>query len=275
MIKIDAHNHFWKFDPVRDSWINEEMKVLRKDFLPDDFYSILEANEINGSVAVQADQSLDETRFLLNQAKKNDWIKGVIGWIDLQSEFLENDLVQLEGEQKLKGFRHIAQAEANDFLISNRFLKGLQTLSKTDYTYDILVFPPQLPAAIELVRKFPTQKFIVDHLAKPYINKGLIKEWKQNIVELARAENVYCKISGMITEADWGNWKQTDFHPYLDVVTETFGTKRLMFGSDYPVCLLAGSYGQVLEIVKDYFESFSESEKEDIFGLNAIKFYNL
>ena len=272
---IDAHNHFWVFDPVRDSWITEDMLAIRRDFLPQDFKSILDQNGIQGTVAVQADQSLAETLFLLQLASEYDWIKGVVGWVDFQSDDVFAQIQQFIDEPKLKGFRHIAQAEGNDFLVSPPFLQGIAALNKTDYTYDILIYPPQLPAAIKLVRQFPAQKFVLDHIAKPYIKEGKLKSWKADIKALAKYENVYGKISGMITEADWKTWTEEDLIPYIDVVVEAFGTDRLMYGSDFPVCLVAASYGQVLGIVEKYFSTFSEDEQDKIFGLNAIEFYNL
>lgn len=275
MMILDAHNHFWNFDPVRDAWITEDMSVIRKDFLPSDFRAVLDENGVQGSVAVQADQSLEETDFLLSLAEQHDWIRGVVGWIDLQSEKVGEQILQYQDRTKLKGFRHIAQAEADDFLIQPQFMRGIEALSRTRFTYDILVFPRQLPAAISLVQKFPEQMFVLDHLAKPFIKDGKIKEWKQDIQALAKSENVYCKISGMVTEADWKSWKATDFRTYLDVVTDSFGTGRLLFGSDYPVCLLAADYDQVLDIVQDYISSFSAEEQVQILAKNALEFYNL
>ncbi len=274
-MRIDAHNHFWKFDPVRDAWIDESMGVIRRDFLPEEFASVLKQNGIDGTVAVQADQSEEETMFLLGLANKNDCIKGVVGWIDLQAPDIDQRLDHFDQYKLLKGFRHIAQAEKNDFLVSERFMNGIKALSLSRFTYDLLVFPPQLPAAVELVKRFPDQAFVLDHIAKPYVKKREINVWAKNIQELAANDNVWCKISGLVTEADWNVWKTEDFYPYLDVITSAFGTDRLMFGSDWPVCLLAAEYSQVLKIVEDYYRTFSEAERSKIFGGNAKAFYDL
>ena len=274
-MRIDAHNHFWIYDPVRDAWIDDSMEVIRRDFLPDDLEPILNQNSIDGTISVQADQSEKETLFLLEQAENYKFIKGIVGWIDLQSESIQERLHFFQTYKKLKGIRHIAQAEANDFLISPDFVRGIETLSRTEFTYDILVFPPQLPAAIQLVSKFPNQVFILDHIAKPYIKSGEINKWAKSILSLAAHDNVFCKISGLITEADWTQWKAEDFRPYLEVVVEAFGCRRLMYGSDYPVCLLAGSYEQVLDLAENYFQAYSTDEQQAIFGGNAQKIYNI
>ncbi|MCB0651886.1 MAG: amidohydrolase family protein [Saprospiraceae bacterium] len=274
-MKIDAHNHFWEFDPVRDAWIDASMKGIRRDFLPLEFKEVLERNGLDGTVAVQADQSRQETLFLLDLAEKNDFIKGVVGWVDLQAEDIEQQLEQYEKFPLLKGFRHIAQAEKDDFLVSGKFVRGMAALAATDFTFDLLVYPNQLPAAVELAGMFPNQPFVLDHIAKPLIKKRAIDGWKKGIRELAAHENVMCKISGLVTEADWEQWEAADFSPYLEGVTEAFGTERLMFGSDWPVCLLAAEYSRVLRIVEDHFRYFSESEINQFFGENAITFYNL
>lgn len=274
-MRIDAHNHFWEFDPVRDAWIDASMNVIRRDFLPEEFASVLKQYGIDGTVAVQADQSVEETIFLLGLADKTDSIKGVVGWIDLQAPDIKQLLDHFEQYKLLKGFRHIVQAEKNDFLVSERFVNGIRALSLTRFTYDLLVFPPQLPAAVELVRRFPDQAFVLDHIAKPFVKKREIDDWAKNIRELAANDNVWCKISGLVTEADWKAWKAEDFNPYLEVITSAFGTDRLMFGSDWPVCLLAAEYSQVLKIAEDYFSDFSEIERSKIFGENAIAFYDL
>lgn len=274
-MKIDSHQHFWKFDPVRDAWIDETMSVIRKDFLPADLKPVLETNHIDGCIAVQADQSEEETWFLLDCAAANPFVKGVVGWLDLMSADIEEKLAQFSENTLLKGLRHIVQAESNDFMLRADFQNGISYLKQFGMTYDILVFPPQLPAAIELVNKFPDQKFVVDHIAKPYIKDGKIDAWKSHMQELAQASNVYCKVSGMTTEADWNNWTKQDFRPYLDVIFEAFGIERIMYGSDWPVCLLAASYKEQLDILEDYLVSFSEQEKHLVMGGNATSFYNL
>jgi len=274
-MKIDAHNHFWKFDPVRDAWIGDEMAVLQRDYLPTDFGPVLQQNSFDGTIAVQADQSEEETFFLLNLADKNPFVKAVVGWVDLQSENVSERLAFFDRYPTLKGFRHIAQAEPDGFLVSPNFVRGMEALSQTRFTFDLLVFPHQLPAAAELVARFPEQTFVIDHLAKPPIKSGKVDRWAGMIKNIAQHQNTYCKVSGMVTEADWNNWKPTEFRPYLDVVTEAFGVDRLMFGSDYPVCLLAAGYEQVCAIAKTYTEGFSDEDQAKIFGGNAIAFYNI
>lgn len=274
-MKIDAHHHFWKFDPVRDAWIDDSMSILQKDFLPSDFIAILEQNLIDGTVAVQADQSDGETEFLLNLGEEHDFIKGVVGWIDLQADDLDMQLEKYGPNVKLKGFRHVAQSEPNDFLARSSIDKGIKELTKAGYTYDILIFPQQLPAAIQLVKQNPNQLFVVDHMAKPLIKDQILSPWDKLIKEIAQYPNVYCKVSGLITEADWSEWKAPDLNYYLDIVFEAFGPERLMYGSDWPVCLLAGNYRQVVSTVKDYCSKLSADEKNMIFGQTAINFYKL
>ncbi|MCZ6521219.1 MAG: amidohydrolase family protein [Bacteroidetes bacterium] len=274
-MKIDTHQHFWKFDPVRYSWINDTMQVLRKDFLPDDLNPDLKRNAIDGCIAVQADQSEKETQFLLDLATEYNFIKGVVGWLDLRDKNVGDRLDFYSQNNLLKGLRHIVQSELDDFMIQENFQRGIGILGKYNLTYDILIYPNQMNAAFQLISKYPDQLFVIDHLAKPSIKKQLISTWENEIKKLALWPNVSCKLSGLVTEADWNNWKMSDFRPYLDVVVEAFGIKRVMFGSDWPVCLLAASYSQVFNIVADYFENFTVEEKEKVFGTNAIKFYNI
>jgi len=274
-MKIDAHQHFWVYDRVRDSWIDDTMKVIRKDFLPSDLAPIYKKNGIDGCVAVQADQSEKETMFLLEQANGNPFIKGVVGWVDLLSENIEERLAYFSQNKKLKGIRHIVQAEANDFMLRTDFQNGIRALHKYDLTYDILVFPTQLPAATKLVQKFSEQYFVLDHIGKPDIKDGKIKNWKRDIEILSKYPNVYCKISGMFTEADWKNWNENDFLTYLDVVFDSFGVNRVLYGSDWPVCLLAASYKEQLKFLESYIKKFSALEREKIMGGNALEFYNL
>lgn len=274
-MKIDAHQHFWKFNPVRDAWIDDSMQIIRKDFLPQDLKPILNDNNIDGCIAVQADQSEIETEFLLENAKQNPFIKGVVGWIDLRASNVEDRLAHYSNNSLFKGVRHIVQAEVNDFMLRKDFQNGISKLEQFNLTYDILIFPPQIESAIDLVNKFPNQRFVIDHIAKPYINTGRIDEWKANMIELAKAQNVLCKVSGMVTEANLKHWKISDFTPYLDVVFNAFGIDRILYGSDWPVCLLAAKYEQQLQLVQDYIKGFSENDKTKILGSNAIKFYNL
>jgi L-fuconolactonase len=272
---IDAHQHFWHYEPVRHNWINDEMAIIRKDFMPADLEPVLQANGIEGCVAVQADQTEKETAFLLELSAANDFIKGVVGWIDLRSPGLEERLAHYSAYKKLKGFRHILQGEEPSFMLQPDFTRGIGLLNKYHFTYDILVYPKHLAAATQLVQQFPDQAFVIDHIAKPFIKDGLIDEWKKNMLSVASHPNVHCKISGMVTEADMRKWKPADFEPYLDVVTGCFGVHRLMYGSDWPVCLAAGAYESVIGIVKKYFAGFSDHEQQLLFGKNAAAFYHL
>jgi L-fuconolactonase len=275
MITIDAHQHFWKYNPLSHSWIDDAMAVIRKDFLPEDLAPVLKANGVAGCIAVQADQSEAETVFLIALAAQNDMIKGVVGWVDLCAANIDERLDYFQQFPIVKGFRHILQAEDPSFIIQPVFLRGISSLKKNNFTYDLLIYPKHLPAAIQLVKQNPDQYFVVDHIAKPFIKNGLMEGWKEEIKELATFKNVYCKLSGLVTEADNHKWKQQDFIPYLDTVTECFGIDRMMFGSDWPVSLVAASYDSVLAIIKTYFESFSADEKAKIMGLNAFNFYHL
>jgi L-fuconolactonase len=276
MLRIDSHQHFWKYDPLRDSWITEDMSVIQKDFLPLDLKPILKHHGFDGCVVVQSDQSEDENEFQLNNAAQHDFIKGVVGWVDLKSPSVEKQLEYYSQFKKMKGFRHVLQGEKDRaFMLQPAFMKGISLLTKYNFTYDILIFPDQLKHTLDFVKAFPDQPFIIDHLAKPYIKDKKIDEWKKDTKAVAKCKNVYCKVSGMVTEADWKQWKKEDFTPYLDVVTEAFGIDRLLFGSDWPACLPAASYEKVFEIVKDYFSSFTKNEQELFFGGNAISFYNL
>ncbi|MEW6130805.1 MAG: amidohydrolase family protein [Acidobacteriota bacterium] len=273
---IDSHQHFWRYDRRRYDWITDEMEVLRRDFLPADLLSEYQASGVDGSIAVQADQSERETRFLLELAEQNDFIKGVVGWVDLRDANLPLKLAYFAQFKKLCGFRHIVQSEPDDdFLLREDFLRGVGYLQDFDFTYDILIYPKQLSAAIKFVEQKPDHKFVVDHLAKPFIKDRMVSPWREQMQELARHENVYCKVSGMVTEADWQTWQAEDFKPYLDVIFEAFGSERVMFGSDWPVCLVAASYEQVKNLITDYLEEFSESQRANIMGLNAARFYDL
>lgn len=273
--RIDSHQHFWKFDPVRDSWIDDSMLKIQKDFLPENLLPLLTENEFSGCVAVQADQSEEQTNFLLDLASKNDFIKGVVGWVDLLDKNIAERLNHFSSHNKLKGFRHIVQGERDDFMLRKDFRNGIGALKQFKYTYDVLVFHRQLPAVIDLVNSFPDQAFVLDHIAKPDVKLGNILSWEKNIKELAKAENVMCKISGMVTEADWNNWKSDDLKPYLDVIFENFSTKNLMFGSDWPVCNLAADYAKVVGIVEDYIIPLSIQDQNQIWYKNVESFYNL
>jgi L-fuconolactonase len=276
MLKIDSHQHFWIFDEVRDSWITDDMSVLQADFTPDRLLAELQQHNFYGSVVVQSDQSPAENIFQLENAANNAFVKGVVGWVDLRAADIEAQLSQLSSYTKLKGFRHILQGEEDRALmLKPEFVNGIGKLKSFSYTYDLLVLPDQLKYAAELVAKFPDQPFVLDHIAKPDIKNGTIDQWKKEITALAKYENVYCKVSGMVTEADWKQWKPEDFNPYLDVVFEAFGAERLMYGSDWPVCLVAASYQQVLGLMEQYTSKLSAHEQAMFWGGNATKFYNL
>ena len=276
MKKIDSHQHFWKYHPVKDAWITDDMKVIQRDFLPEDLEPLLQENGIDGCIAVQADQSEAETHFLLELAQNNDFVKGVVGWVDLRIPDLKSRLDYFSQFKKLKGFRHIVQAESeDDFLLKDDFCTGIAQLEQYNFTYDILILPKHLPYAVELVKRFPNQKFVIDHLAKPDFKQNDFSDWKKGIIAIAKCENVYCKVSGLVTEADWNNWSETDFTYCLNVVVEAFSMNRLMFGSDWPVSLLAASYKQSRDVVEHYFSKFSNEGQERIWGKNAIEFYKL
>ncbi|CAZ98818.1 MULTISPECIES: amidohydrolase family protein [Zobellia] len=273
---IDSHQHFWNYEAVKHSWIDDEMSSIRKDFLPEDLKKVYQENGIDGCVAVQADQTLEETDFLLELAKQNDFIKGVVGWADLRSGHIDSVLEKYSSEQFLKGWRHVVQGEADhNFLLRPNFLRGISLLEKYGYTYDILVFPHQLGAVLEFVRKFPNQRFVIDHIAKPYIKDGFYDGWASLMKEIGKQENVCCKLSGMITEADYNSWTPEQLHPYMHLVLEAFGSERVMFGSDWPVCLVAGNYGQVKGVVTDFISTLGEEDQQMIMGANAEAFYNL
>ena len=273
---IDSHQHFWNYEPVKHEWIDESMAVIRKDFTPSDLKLVYDQNNIDGCVAVQADQTLEETDFLLDLASSNDFIKGVVGWADLRSENIENTLASYQDQDKLKGFRHVVQGEADhNFLLRPNFTRGISLLEKYNYKYDILIFPHQLGATLEFVKKFPNQKFVIDHIAKPYIKDGFFDGWAAMIKEVANYENVSCKLSGMITEADFNTWTEQQIHPYMEVVLDSFGSKRTMYGSDWPVCLVAGNYTRVKNLTTEFIAKLSTTEQKAIMGDNAIQFYNL
>ncbi len=272
---LDAHQHFWQFDPIRDAWISENMSVIRRDFLPADLAPVLHQNEMDGCVAVQADQSETETRFLLELAAQNDFIKAVVGWVDLRADNVEKRLEYWSQFPLLHGFRHILQGEKPGFMLDPAFLRGIGVLGKKGYTYDILVFPRHLRAVRQFLQQFENQKFILDHIAKPYIRRGLITQWGKDIRALARHPNLYCKVSGLVTEANWQGWKPGDFKPYLDVVFEAFGSGRVVYGSDWPVCLLAADYAEQKALLEKYLTTFSPSEQVAFWGDNGAGFYSI
>ncbi|MGH9733173.1 MAG: amidohydrolase family protein [Candidatus Acidiferrales bacterium] len=275
-MNIDSHQHFWRYDPHRDAWITDEMAALKRDFLPEHLLSELAVNGVDASIAVQADQSERETLFLLDCAACHPEIAGVVGWVDLLSANLPGRLAFFSQFKKLCGFRHIVQAEPDDrFLLREDFCRGVGCLREFGYTYDIVIYPKQLATACEFVGRFTGQPFVIDHLAKPLIRDGTMEPWQSEIRTIAAHPNVYCKLSGLITEAEWRHWSVEDCRPYLDVVFEAFGVDRLMFGSDWPVCLVAGTYGQVKDLIGDYTRDLSAADRAKIFGANAARFYGL
>ncbi len=275
-MQIDAHQHFWRYDQREYGWIDDSMAALRRDFLPADLKQELERNGFQGSVAVQARQTLEETRWLLELAECAPFILGVVGWVDLRSPRLRFELEPLAGKSKLVGVRHVVQSEPDErFLLQPDFLRGISTLEEFDLAYDILIYPRHLAVAAEFVARFPRQRFVLDHLAKPPIKSGALDSWARGIRELASSRNVYCKVSGLVTEADWQAWKLEDMRPYLDVAFECFGPSRLMIGSDWPVCTVAAPYSRVMDLVKEYLGKFAAEEREAVLGGNAAKFWRL
>src|SRR6267143_984184 len=254
---IDAHQHFWIYHQREYGWIVDSMAVLRRDFLPADLKPELEGSGFQGCVAVQARQTLEETRWLLELAEQAPFILGVVGWVDLRSPRLRFELESFAGKSKLVGVRHIVQSEPDErFLLRPDFLRGVAMLEEFDLTYDILIYPRHLPVAAEFVARFPRQRFVLDHLAKPPIKSGDLDSWACGIRELAQAPNVFAKLSGLVTEADWQNWKPEHIIPCLDVAFECFGPSRLMIGSDWPVCMVAAPYSGVIDIVSDYLNQY-------------------
>ncbi len=272
---IDAHVHFWKYDRQRDAWITNDMKTLQQDYLPEHLQPVLKRNEVDGVVAVQADQSELETHFLVEMAKTHGFIKGVVGWIDLRGADIEERLAYFSQYPAIKGWRHIVQAEPDGFLADPAFLQGMKLLQQYGYTYDLLIREHQLTQAVDFARQLPEQPIVLDHLAKPAIHKKEFAAWEKGIRSLAALPNVYCKLSGLLTEANWKQWSAADFYPCLDVVMDAFGSQRLMFGSDWPVMLLSGIYVQWKSLIEKYMENLPDESKEAIMGGNAVDFYHL
>jgi len=273
-MRIDSHQHFWNYNQREYPWIGD--KRIARDFLPNDLQAELNPLRIDGSVAVQARQTLEESRWLLNLADHYPLIKGVVGWVDLRSAHVEKDLAELAKHPRFVGVRHVVQDELDlNFMLQPDFLRGIGKLKQFKLVYDILIFPKQLPAAIQLVEKFPEQTFVLDHIAKPFIKDGTVSPWDKQIREVSRHPGVFCKVSGMVTEAKHGAWKKEEFTPYLDVVFEAFGPDRLMYGSDWPVCLLSASYPDVYGIVEQYVQKNAAKFENAIFGGNATRAYRI
>lgn len=273
---IDTHHHFWNYNPVEYDWIDDEMAVIRKSFLPEQLKSTLAQTDVSGVISVQARQFLEETDWLLKMAAENDFIKGIVGWVPLVSNNIDEILEKYAANKWFKGVRHVIQGEADpEFVLRKDFNLGISLLKKYDLVYDILITEHQIPNTIRFVDQHPDQQFVLDHIAKPKIKTNEIKAWSENLNELARRENVSCKISGMVTEAEYKNWTEGQLQPYFDVVLEAFGPSRLMFGSDWPVCLVATEYQNWLNLVKKVVAKYSIQEQEQIYFKNAISIYQI
>ena len=274
--RIDAHHHLWRYSAEEYGWIDESMSLLRRDFLPDDLVREIAAAGIDGTVAVQARQTMEETRWLLELADECEAIRGVVGWAPIAGEEFPSVMEEFEYRRKLKGLRHVIQGEKDEnYILRADFNAGIRALEDSGLVYDILIYERQLPQTIEFVDEYPGQVFVLDHVAKPLIGAGVMEPWAERMRELGQRENVWCKVSGMVTEADWRGWSAERMRPYLDVAVEAFGPERLMAGSDWPVCLVASEYGRWFEVLNEYFAGFSESEREALFGGTATEVYGL
>ena len=273
---IDSHQHFWRYNPAQHVWMTDAMQILRRDYLPDELGPLLRASGFDGTIAVQARQMLEETQWLLDLAVRHAFIHGVVGWVDLRAPDLRRQLERFVPSGKLVGVRHVVHDEPDDeFMARAEFRRGIAALREFGLTYDLLLFPRHLPGAVRLVEEFPAQRFVLDHIAKPAIRDGQISPWKEDLQRLAACPNVWCKISGMVTEARWRQWRPADFHRYLDIVLDAFGAGRVMIGSDWPVCTLSGDYAATMGIVTDYVQQFPAKIRADILGLNCAKFYGV
>jgi len=273
---LDSHHHFWKYNPIEYDWIDGSMKVIRKDFLPENLKTTIQEAGVDGVISVQARQSVEETDWLISMAHQNDFIKGIVGWLPLIQDDMEVYLEKYAGEKALKGARHVIQGEPDpEFILRKDFNRGVSLLKKYSLVCDILIVERQLPNTIRFVDQHPNQVFVLDHIAKPLIGRKVLSPWKENIMELAKRENVNCKISGMVTEADYQEWTPSQLHPYFEVILEAFGSDRLLFGSDWPVCLVATSYKNWMELVRKNITSLSDTEQLKIMGGNATRLYQL
>jgi L-fuconolactonase len=274
--RIDGHQHFWRYEPREFAWIDDKMAAIRRDFLPRDLAPLLAARGFHGCIAVQAVQSLDETRFLLDCARRHPFVRGVVGWVDLRAQEVDAQLREFAGNPRFVGVRHVVQSEPDPrFLLQPEFVRGIAALQPFDLAYDLLLFPWQLPAAIELCARFPQQRFVLDHFGKPRIAAGEREPWAGDLQRLALLPNVACKLSGMVTEADWRQWTPAGLKPYVDTVLSAFGPERLLFGSDWPVCLLACDHGRWADVVESLLAQLSPAQRAAVFGGNAARWYRL
>jgi len=272
-MRLDAHQHFWSYDAAQYPWIPPR-SPLHRSWLPDDLAALQKPLGFDGSIAVQARQVVAESDWLLGLADKHANVKGVVGWVDLRSDRVEADLERLARHPKFVGVRHVVQEEPDDaFMLGKDFQRGISKLAAYGLTYDILIYPKQLEAALRLAENFPAQPFVLDHIAKPFIKAGVSEPWATQLRQLAKLPNVHCKVSGLLTEADHQAWRPEQFRPYLDTVFEAFGPARLMYGSDWPVCLFAGSYEQAYRLVDDYARGLTDQQRAGLFGGNAAAFY--
>jgi len=275
-MRIDSHQHFWRYGPAQYPWIGDRMTVLKRDYVPADLEPLLQASGFEGTIAVQAQQAAPETDWLLELAERHAFIRGVVGWVDLRAADVDAALERYAARPKLVGVRHIVHDEPDDdFLLREDFRRGVARLRAHGLVYDLLLFPKHLPRAVKLVEQLPEQSFVLDHIAKPFIRDGLVSPWREELRRLASLPNVSCKLSGMVTEARWNEWRPADIHPYLDAVLEAFGASRLMIGSDWPVCLLAGDYARTMSVVVDWADRLSAVERDGILGGNAARVYGL
>ena len=275
-MKIDSHHHFWKYDPVTYSWMNDSMGILKRDYQPEDLKEVIDSAKIDGVISVQADQSMRETEDLLKHASECSFIRGVVGWFPLAEPELDGLLESYATNPLLKGVRHVVQDEADDqFILGDAFNKGIRRLKAYELVYDILIYERQLSPSIEFVDRHPDQVFVLDHVAKPRIGDQIMEPWRAQMFELAKRENVYCKLSGMATEANWQNWTKDDLWPYAEVAMEAFGPTRMMFGSDWPVARLAVEYGDWVGLCREFISTLSDSEQAMIEGEVAIRAYDL
>lgn len=275
-MRLDAHQHFWQYNPAEHVWMTARMAALKRNFLPAHLEPLLTASGFDGTIAVQARQNLEETRWLLELAERNQFIKGVVGWVDLRSPALRVQLQQFSAHPKLAGVRHVVHDEPDEeFLLRPEFRRGIAQLREFDLTYDLLLYPKHLKIACQFVAEFPQQTFVLDHIAKPEIAQARTAPWETHLRELAQFPNVFCKLSGMVTEARWGQGRAQDFHPYLDTVVDAFGLQRLMIGSDWPVCTLSAAYPATMGIVIDYLQQFSAADRAAVLGDNCARIYRI